>query len=204
MKILDLFSGLGGASEAFVRSGHEVFRIDNNLALRDVPNTQIADVSLASGFKFDNYGSRQHFELIWASPPCLDFSQGYNGPRPTARRAGIPFTPSLDEVKLAKDIIDELKPKYWIIENVVGAIKDFQPILGAPTQIIGPFVLWGKFPAVILPKGYKHTKASNDPHSSDPLRSNKKAKIPLEISKAVLDAISTPTLVDFRSSEGGF
>jgi len=197
MKILDLFSGLGGASEAFVQAGHEVVRIENNPLLSDVPHTVQGDVSIASAFKFDSYGSRIHHDLIWASPPCTEFSNGYNAPRPTAHREGIPFTPSLDAVKLAKDIIDELKPRYWIIENVVGAIKDFEPILGTPTQIIGSFVLWGKFPAVILPRGFKHTKASNDPHSSDPLRSNKKAKIPLDISKAVMDAISTPTLGDF-------
>ena len=30
MKVLDLFSGLGGFSEAFLRSGDEVKRIENN------------------------------------------------------------------------------------------------------------------------------------------------------------------------------
>jgi site-specific DNA-cytosine methylase len=41
MKMLDLFSGLGGASEAFVRAGWEVMRIENNPLLSEVPNTEI-------------------------------------------------------------------------------------------------------------------------------------------------------------------
>jgi hypothetical protein len=39
-EVLDLFSGLGGASEAFLSSGHDVVRIENNPLLSEVPNTQ--------------------------------------------------------------------------------------------------------------------------------------------------------------------
>jgi len=39
MKVLDLCSGLGGFSEAFLTAGHDVLRIENNPLLADVPNT---------------------------------------------------------------------------------------------------------------------------------------------------------------------
>ena len=41
MKMLDLFSGLGGASEAMLANGWEVLRIENNPELALVPNTKI-------------------------------------------------------------------------------------------------------------------------------------------------------------------
>ena len=41
MKVLDLFSGLGGASEAMLSNGWEVQRIENNMLLKGVPNTNI-------------------------------------------------------------------------------------------------------------------------------------------------------------------
>ena len=44
MKMLDLFSGLGGASEAFLQNGWEIKRIENNMLLKGVPNTTIMDV----------------------------------------------------------------------------------------------------------------------------------------------------------------
>ena len=43
--MLDLFSGLGGASEAFVQSDDwEVIRIESNPVLSGVPHTQTRDV----------------------------------------------------------------------------------------------------------------------------------------------------------------
>ena len=44
MKVLDLCSGLGGFSEAFVAAGHEVLRIEHNPLLADVPHTKIMDI----------------------------------------------------------------------------------------------------------------------------------------------------------------
>ena len=44
MKVLDLFSGLGGFSEAFLRAGDEVVRVENNPLLSEVPNTTLQDV----------------------------------------------------------------------------------------------------------------------------------------------------------------
>ena len=44
--MLDLFSGLGGASEAFVDCpGWNVLRVENNPLLSGVPNTVIMDIN---------------------------------------------------------------------------------------------------------------------------------------------------------------
>jgi hypothetical protein len=191
MLMIDLFSGLGGASEAFVQSGRwSVLRYENNAALGYVPFTQLVDL------RTFEIKCRHEIDIIWASPPCQDFSRAYDAPAPKAERAGIEFEPDLTLVKKAKEIIDNLKPRYWVIENVVGAIKEFEAILGEPRQIIGPFVLWGNFPLLTMGRDFKHSKASVDKRHS-PIRSNIRAQIPLEISSQLLRAVENQrTLFD--------
>tara|TARA_R110002012_G_scaffold260079_1_gene441746 strand:+ start:324 stop:923 length:600 start_codon:yes stop_codon:yes gene_type:complete len=189
MKIMiDMFSGLGGASEAFItRYDWQVFRFDNNPLLKDIEDTQITDnmfniVSIFPG----------EVELLWASPPCREFSHGYNSPISRSRRGEIGyenFTPSLDLVNKTIEVIDRVKPKFWVIENVVGAISWLEPILGKPTQIIGSVVLWGNFPFIHMPHDFKERKQDKDTWSTDPLRANKKAKIPYEISLRLMIAV---------------
>ena len=188
--MIDLFSGLGGASEGFMVPGWSVCRYENNPLLSEVPFTTICDLTT---FKLILGHAPT---LVWASPPCLEFSRGFNGPAPTALREGREFTPSLDLVKRAISIIEELEPKYWVIENVVGAIKHFEPLLGPPRQIIGSFVLWGNFPYVDVAPDFNHTKAQVDVWNSDPLRANKKGKIPREISEALRIVIDTQKTLD--------
>lgn len=43
---------------------------------------------------------------------------------------------------------------WWVLENVRGATKYINPVLGKPRQSHGPFFLWGVFPgfrAKVLP-----------------------------------------------------
>ena len=44
MRVLDLFSGMGGFSEAFLLAGDEVVRVENNPLLSEVPRTSMEDV----------------------------------------------------------------------------------------------------------------------------------------------------------------
>ena len=87
-----------------------------------------------------------------------------------------------------KSNIKITKPKYWIIENVVGSIRYFKEYLGEPRQIIGPYVLWGNFPTLQVDKSRLDRKQDRDstPH---PLRSNRRAKVSFEVSRALKDAI---------------
>jgi len=108
------------------------------------------------------------------------------------------YRPDLSLVLAALDIIEIVKPKYWIIENVVGSIRYFEEYLGEPRQIIGPYVLWGNFPFLEVDESELATKASKDVHSSNPLRSNYKAKVDFAISKALKDTIeSQSSILDF-------
>ena len=189
---LDLFSGLGGASEAFVQDLRQwaVLRIDNNPLLGGVPFTVIENVNklnvcLPKGMEWEK------IDCIWASPPCRDFSNGYSSPKSIhVREHGIDsYNPDMSLLTTALDIIDTVKPKYWVIENVVGSIRYFEEYLGEPRQIIGPYVLWGNFPYLDVDSTQLTSKSKKDVHSSNPLRANYKAKVDFAISKALKDAL---------------
>ena len=188
--MVDLYAGLGGASESMLQTGWDVLRIDNNPLLNNVENMVIRDIKTIKPKRT----SKHKIDLVWASPPCLEFSTGYNAPRPTALRAGVEFEPDMSLLEEAIRMIDALEPRYYCIENVVGAIKDFEPYLGPPTQIIGSFVLWHNLPHIVMPNDFHHKKTDFDPGYQHPLRSNHRAKIPFEISEAVR------TCIEFQKS----
>lgn len=201
MKVLDLFSGLGGFSEAFLRSGDEVVRVENNPLLSEVPNTTIQDVKEMRDrlvrFKEEGHPIRK-VDVVLASPPCYEFSLAFSAPRAIASRNGTidEYQPNMQLVELAIEIIQILKPGYWIIENVVGSIRYFKDIGLIPSQIHDAFVLFGKFPKFETPIGMP-SKAQKDSFHGDPLRANKRALIPLELSMAIREAIvSQKTLFD--------
>ena len=130
MLMLDLFSGLGGASSAFRARGWDVVTVDND------PRFGCTHTADLLTWQYD--GPRP--DLVWASPPCTEFS-----------RESMPWcrtgkAPSLELAKAAKRIIDECDPAWWVIENVKGSVKWLRPILGDHRASYGPFYLWGQFP----------------------------------------------------------
>ena len=187
MRMLDLGAGLGGASEAFLRAGWDVVRIDINKALDDVPEMQIIDIlELEAPFLLNGGGG---FDFIWGSPDCTDYSLAYNAKGPRARREGLEFEPDNQLVLKMKEIIDYYDPQYWVIENVRGASRIFSSILNAPPrQIVGPYFFWGLFPFINL-DGYVHGREKMNV-APGPLRYNKRSKIPLTISERFHDAIT--------------
>jgi len=190
---LDLFSGFGGASEAFVQDldNWTVLRIDNNPLLGGVPFTVIDDIPRIANNIFGPQNVLKKIDVIWASPPCREFSNGYSSPKSIhAREHGLDsYKPDMSLLTAALDIIEIVKPKYWVIENVVGSIRYFREFLGEPRQIIGPYVLWGNFPMIDCKPEMIMAKSGKDVHSSNPLRSNYKAKVDFEISSSLKYAI---------------
>lgn len=197
---LDLFSGLGGASQAFVDDSDNwtVLRIDNNPLLGGVPFTVIDDVkAVLSRLPKERVMEWTKLDCIWASPPCRDFSNAYSSPKSIhVREYGIKsYKPDMSLLTCALDIIETVKPKYWVIENVVGSIRYFREFLGEPRQIIGPYVLWGNFPMLNVDKSLIKKKSDKDSGNHDPLRSNKRAIVDYEISKSLKEAIEKQTSI---------
>ena len=123
MKVIDLFSGLGGFSEAFAQDPiWDVLRIENNHLLAADPHTMIADALTLDPAGFD-------CDLLLASPPCTEFSLAYNAPQSIASRRNEENQPNMDLVKCALEWDRSIKPKFFLMENVSGSSKYFTPLV---------------------------------------------------------------------------
>ena len=173
MKMFDLFCGYGWASQPFVDHGWDVVGFDNELKCANrYPGVFIyADIEQLDG------ESLKGADLIWASPPCNHFSCA-NTRSSRSPELGMPL------VKAAKRIIDQAKPRAWIIENVRGAVKYISPLLGEPlnrgAQQNNGVWLWGNIDPII-PLMRKNTDGKKD--------SRERALIPYPIADAVRRAV---------------
>lgn len=168
--MLDLCSGLGGASQAFRDRGWRVITVDNDPKFAP---TVVADIRHWSW-----HGERPDF--IWASPPCVEFAREF---MPWCRRG---IVPDMSITLACKRIINECQPRYWVIENVRGAVKWFNRYLGSPTLIINPYYFWGSFPPISRPKMTRRNK-----ESMSSTWAAERSRIPPEISKAFCIAIES-------------
>jgi hypothetical protein len=162
LRVLDLFSGLGGWSQAFLDRGHDVLRIDINRRFHDVPRTVPASVLDLSGKAW-----RGTFDIVVASPPCECFSVASIGHHWTGgRRAYVPKTAAAQDALalLARTInlIRQLEPRYWWLENPRGLMRKTTAVAGIPRTTVWycrygdtaakPTDLWGRWPTAWHPR----------------------------------------------------
>lgn len=169
LQMLDLFSGLGGASSAMKKRGWKVTTLDLDAGFNPDIVADIRDFSWEDG----------PLDLIWASPPCEEFSREF---MPWCRTGK---DPSMDLVTAAYRVIREADPRFWVIENTKGAVKYFMPLLGRPTYIANPIYLWGCFPPL-----QKLSLNMRKEHLSS-TRSAERAMIPYELSLALAKSIES-------------
>lgn len=199
---IDLFSGLGGASRAFDESENwHVIKIDNNgdllelnrgLVIADISDTEEVIAIINALLPFNN---RYDKMVIWASPPCTEFSYA---------RADRKQGQTADEfdmclIEATRQIIEHFQPDHWIIENVHGAVPlMFEEYGMNPTQIIGSIVLWGNFPLIGIRTRDEWSHRKLDAKGSRALRPNYRALVPFAISQGLLDSLQhQKTLFDF-------
>jgi site-specific DNA-cytosine methylase len=169
--MLDLFAGLGGASAAMRRRGWTVISVE---ADPDFGPTIVADLM--------NWKPARDFpqiDLLWASPPCTEFSRESMPWCRTGRE------PSVDLVHASLRLVELLKPRYWVLENVKGSIKYINPILGKWSAHIGALFLWGEHPEMVYPKLTGHKQQYDGSKRGTARRS----QVPYEISRAFAVAV---------------
>lgn len=139
MKVLELFAGTRSISKAFEAAGHETFSVEWSKDFEDIDlQTDILTVTAAD--ILEKFGRP---DVIWASPDCTTFSIAAI----SHHRRKNPETGNLDPVSdYAKfcdavdrhvlDLIKELKPKFFFIENPRGGMRKMTWMQGMPRYTV--------------------------------------------------------------------
>jgi len=170
MKLLDLCSGREGVSKIFRDNGWDTTTVDNNQKFNPDIVADINNLHLESPGDYD---------FIWASPVCTDYTK-YLLPISWKCNGGIRTLPDMRLFLNCYRIIRYLKPRWWVIENVLGAKSFFELVLGPRAKHVGSRYLWGEFP--IFDTSHKHGKWRLPP---TPDRAEMRSEIPAGLSKAL-------------------
>lgn len=138
MKVLELFAGTRSIGKAFERGGHEVFSIEwdqrfNNINLyADIGKVTADDILREFGRP----------DVIWASPDCTTYSIAAISHHRRKEEDGN-LTPVSEYAKFCDSVnthvlemIKELKPKYWFIENPRGGLRKMRFMQGLPRYTV--------------------------------------------------------------------
>ncbi len=173
--VIDGCAGLGGASKPMRDRGWKVLTLDNDPRFgTDI----VADIRT-----WQWHGRRP--DLAWLSPPCNEFAREFLPWCRTGQK------PDLSIVLGCKRFIDQVNPRYWVIENVKGALKWFEPILGKPSYVCNPYYLWGFFPDI------SHVRVSSNKERLSSTRSAERALIPYRLGEALAIAIEQSQQLPF-------
>lgn len=125
MKVLELFAGTRSIGKAFEEKGHEVYSVDWDKRFENID--LYTDIStLTADYVLSAFGQP---DIIWASPDCTSYSVSaiskHRRKEPNGNLAPISdYAKFCDSTnKHLIDLIKELNPKYYFIENPVGALR---------------------------------------------------------------------------------
>jgi len=160
--MIELFSGSGKMARCFRAEGYETFTIDIDPNVRadltsDINLLEIKDIPK----KFQNP------DVIWCGLDCTYWSRANNkgnhlgkGGTLLTKEAKNAYKTLLHTLKL----IEELKPKFWFLENPGGngGLKQQKIMKNFPmsqiyycqygSDVQKPTCIWGKFPSQWIPR----------------------------------------------------
>ena len=136
VKVLELFSGTGSVGKCCKQLGWDVVSVDMLL-----PADHQVDIM---DFDYKQY-PKDDFDIVWASPPCTNYSKLQDGWLGRKRKGEI-YTKEIQEKEMKEDdklvlktleIIDYFKPHYWFIENPAASkMKDRPFMIDKPFHIV--------------------------------------------------------------------
>lgn len=140
MKLLELFAGTRSISKAFERKGHETYSVEwnkdfENITLYEDINNLTAEkiIELCGGVP----------DVIWASPDCTTYSVAAISHHRTRNEHTGNLEPKTAYATFCDvtnchvlDLIRELKPKYYFIENPRGGLRKMDFMKGLPRYTV--------------------------------------------------------------------
>lgn len=138
IKVLELFAGTRSISKAFEARGHETFSIEWS---RDFENIDLyADILTVTAEEIIRTFGKP--DVIWASPDCTTYSVAAISKHRKKEDNGslspkTGYAEFCDTVNAhVVELIKELNPRYWFIENPVGGLRKMDFMQGLPRYTV--------------------------------------------------------------------
>lgn len=138
MKVLELFAGTRSIGKAFERKGHEVFSVEWNKNFENIDWHEDIGKITAQDI-LERFGKP---DVIWASPDCTSYSLAAISHHRKREEDGT-LTPVSDYAKFCDkvnahviELIKELDPTYFFIENPRGALCRMEFMKGIPKHLV--------------------------------------------------------------------
>jgi hypothetical protein len=140
MKLLELFAGTRSISKAFERRGHETYSVEwnkdfENITLYEDINNLTAEriIELCDGVP----------DVIWASPDCTTYSVAAISHHRTRNEHTGNLEPKTAYATFCDvtnchvlELIRQLNPRYWFIENPRGGLRKMDFMKGLPRYTV--------------------------------------------------------------------
>ena len=161
MNVLELFAGSRSIGKEAEKLGYKVFSSDLNSFKKIDYAVNILEFDIKKiPFKPD---------MIWASPPCTYFSVASIGKHwnkdhtPKSENALL----GLKIVEKTIEIINEINPKYWFIENPRGKLRKLNVVAGLPRTTVW-YCTYGDLRAKPTDIWSNHIKSIFNPNGWNP------------------------------------
>lgn len=140
MKVLELFAGTRSIGKAFEAAGHEVYSVDWDKQFKDID--LYADIGELSAQDIINLCGGKP-DIIWASPDCTTYSIAgirFHREKDWRNDTLIPisdYAKKCDQINAhLMELIEELQPKYYFIENPRGGFRKMDFVKDIPRYTI--------------------------------------------------------------------
>lgn len=213
LKIVELFAGTRSIGKAFEANGHEVFSVEWN---KDFENIDLYEdiMNVTAKDILEKFGQP---DVIWASPDCTSYSVAAI----SYHRRKNPETGNLDPITEyatfcdavnmhVLDLIRELNPTYYFIENPRGGMRKMSWMQNLPRYTVTycqygerrmkPTDIWTNHPD---PRFKPPCKNGMTCHDAAPRGSRtgtqalagsvERSKIPVALCKHIVDICENPT-----------
>lgn len=138
MKVLELFAGTRSIGKAFEERGHDVFSVDWDSTFADIDYCgNVLDLSASD--VIERFGKP---DIIWASPDCTTYSIAAISHHRQREDSGN-LAPVSDYAKTCDQVnqhvlqlIRDLNPRYWFIENPRGGMRKMHFMQGLPRYTV--------------------------------------------------------------------